>query len=174
MVEFMDRLLGEDRRIYEEYSVLFSRLDELWEEYERNSFDVLHRWEKDKVILLEKISKLSGLIKRLNEEINELKIKVDVGLISEEEAERSLEELKNAVDEVSAKLEVLERAYNELVKRAEIHKKRVLPAKVKIPRDELERKLSELEERFARGEISETMYRRLKSELTELLRLASG
>ncbi len=170
----MDRLLGEDRRIYEEYSVLFSRLDELWEEYERNSFDVLHRWEKDKVILLEKISKLSGLIKRLNEEINELKIKVDVGLISEEEAERSLEELKNAVDEVSAKLEVLERAYNELVKRAEIHKKRVLPAKVKIPRDELERKLSELEERFARGEISETMYRRLKSELTELLRLASG
>ena len=170
----MDRLLGEVRRIYEEYSVLFSRLDELWEEYERNSFDVLHRWEKDKVILLEKISKLSGLIKRLNEEINELKIKVDVGLISEEEAERSLEELKNAVDEVSAKLEVLERAYNELVKRAEIHKKRVLPAKVKIPRDELERKLSELEERFARGEISETMYRRLKSELTELLRLASG
>jgi|GEM_PF-2562566 len=172
-VEFIDKLSDEERRIFEEYRTLFSRLDELWEEYEKTGIDTLHQWEKDKVILMEGISKLSGLVKRLNEEINELKIKVEVGLLSQEEAESRLEELGSSVNEVNGKLKALEAAYNELAERAEIHRKRILPARIRASREELERRLEDLEERFRKGEISEVIYEKLKNEVINLLKLIS-
>ncbi len=173
MTAFIDKLSNEERRIFEEYKSLFTRLDELWEEYEENGLNTLNNWERDKVVLIEKISKLSGLVKRLSEEINELKIKVDVGLLSQEEVEPKLEELRESINEISGKLEALEAAYNELIRRAETHKKRILPAKIRASREELERRLEDLEEKFRRGEISETIYEKLKDEIMSLLKLIS-
>ncbi len=173
VAELVDRLSDEEKRIFEEYKTHLTRLDQLWEEYEKNGLDILHQWERDKVVLMEKISKLSGLIKRLNEEINELKIKVDVGLLSQEEVEPRLEELHSSINEINSKLEALEAAYNELTKRVEMHKKRILPAKIRASREELEKRLENLEEKFRRGEISEVIYEKLKDEIVSLLKLVS-
>ena len=164
------KLSYDEKKIYDNYRELFAKLDELWAQYEKESYEIIKRWDIDKILLLEKMSKLSGLLKRLDEEINELRVKVDVGLISHEDAETNIEKLESLKNETIEKLTALEQAYSILSQKAEKHKKKILPLKIKASREEIEDKLIKLDERFKKGEIEEAVYQRLRRELLELLK----
>ncbi len=155
-----------DNRLSEE----FNRVEELWEQYRRDALKVIHEWEKERLPLVERLNVLRNLIKIYEKEIEELKLKVDLGLEDEKKASEKIDQLSKELEdfknEYKTILEIIER-YDKL---SHIHLKRTgLPTKADA--EEIKRRLSELDVMLQEGVIDEETYNQLKEELETFLKL---
>jgi len=171
---FLGRLDSAERSIYDKYAERLSELNEMWREYCESASRTLGDWEIDKVEILERLSKLTGYISRLEEEINELYVKAEIGLIDRDSMAERVERLEAEKRSMEERIEALRNALEEIERRAEPHRGRVLLALLPSSREEIEEKIRELEERYQRGEISEGVYSRTKSELSKILKYLEG
>ncbi|MEM1508731.1 MAG: hypothetical protein QXY49_04570 [Thermofilaceae archaeon] len=100
-------LLSSEISTYEKFIAAIEELEGTWKEYVEKVNNLLSEWEKTKVKLLEKISKVEGLLKAVNEELEELKVEAMLGLLNEDETKNRLDYLEQRKTKLESRLKSL-------------------------------------------------------------------
>ncbi len=161
----------EEREVYSRFEEEFKNLDNLWEKYKTNGIDLISRWDRYRVKVLDKVSKLAGIVSSIQVELNELKIKVELGLLDEEKANRRIENLEEKLKNLESRLISLRNFLETFEKWSLSHRKRIGPLPTISGAEEIREKVNELEKLYKEGQVREDVYKRIKSELETLLAL---
>ncbi len=150
---------------------LFGKVEELWSQYRQAAIEAIEEWEKTRIPLAERANILKTLIKTYEKELEELRVKAELGLTDPEKASEKIEKLGEELEayktELSRILDIMER-YDKLS--LEHLKRAGLP--VPVSAAELKQRLMQLEELFKEGLIDEDTYKKLKEGLEAQLALA--
>ncbi len=159
---------------YGDLENIFDGADRIWEEYSGAVKRSLLEWEKLRLSLAEKIAVLKTKISTNLKEMEELKIKVELGLIDEEKAQRKIDALSKENVEMMRELEAAWLVFEKNTLKSILHAMRLgLP--LDITPEEVERKIEELENSYKRGIISSNeTYEEIKKLLNEQLSLISS
>ncbi len=118
-------LLPSERATYEKFMEAITELEEAWKGYVEKVDNLVSEWEKTKVKLLEKISKVEGLLRAVSEELEELKVEAMLGLANEDETKNRLSYLEQRKTRLESRLTSLKNILEDIeVKMAE-HNSRV-------------------------------------------------
>jgi len=155
-----------------EYLDELRRLNGMWSDY-RNAVNRVKRiWDADNVTLNSRLNQLKAGIDALREELEALKVKKELGLIEEEEYSKlsaelseTLTRLTNMYEEAKARLEEIDRGVKE-------HWLRSMDVATVTP-EHVEEMSRELEEARERGEVTQEVYERIRSDL-EIIRKIVG
>ncbi len=148
---------------------MLDQIDRLWNEYQSSVLKTFEVWQDLKGILLSKIAELQGLIDYCKEKLKELDVKMKIGLIDEDEANKLKDEIKTTLDRATESLAKFEEWLSTFNRRIENHLRIVLSQVYAPEAEEIKARLSKIEELYKEGKISESLYNRLKS-IIEALR----
>ncbi len=155
-------------RIYGNYVEQIKRLNDMWNEYKNAVLNVKKSWDVDGVMLLLRLSELKASIESLREEIDVLKVKRELDLISDEEYSKLTGELTEALSKLTSMFEDVKAKIEEIDRNIKEHWLRSMDVTSLTP-EQVDSMIRELEEGRARGEIPDELYERLKADL-ELMR----
>lgn len=158
---------------HRELSTLFEEADKAWDEYVATVKRELVAWERLRPALVERLSILRARISSSLEEAEELKVKLELGLIDEEKSQKKLNAL---LEEIPAMRSELEQAWLLLERntlKSILHMKRLnLP--LDVTEEDLRKKLESIETSFKRHIIdSKDVYEELKQLVEQQLQLVS-
>lgn len=157
---------------YEEFIKKIEKIDEFWQTYRKEVYEMLKEWIKLRIELLNLISKYVGILSRIEEEIIELTIKKEIGIISENEADYKIQELNDIKQKKEEELKKIKDIFEYIDYKASIHNIRAeTPIGTISSSNEIEKRLEKLDEMRKQGEIDENLYNKLKDELEKLLSL---
>jgi len=156
---------------YENLEQFFEDADRAWSEYTETVKRCLLEWERRRPLLSEKIAVLKARIGSNLKEIEELRVKADLGIIDEEKAQRKINALSEESVNMIHELETTWLTFERNVYKAILHMRRIgLPPD--ISKEDIESKLKDLESSFKRGIISsKDVFDELKRLLDEQLSL---
>ncbi|QOJ79690.1 hypothetical protein IG193_04345 [Infirmifilum lucidum] len=159
---------------YGDLENIFDSADKIWEEYSVTVKRSLLEWERLRPALTERIAVLKTRISTNLKEMEELKIKVELGLIDEEKAQRKIDILSKENVEMIRELEATWLVFEKNMLKSILHAKR-LSLPLDITPEEVEGKIEELESCYRRGVInSSETYDELKKLLNEQLSLIAS
>ena len=147
---------------------LFEQVDRLWDSYVGEVKKVLREWGRLRPLLAERLSVLRSRIASNLEEMQELNLKLELGLVDEAKARRRLEELNAETPKLVRELEELWVLTERITRDSILHMKRAgIP--VDISEEDVVSKEREAEECFKASVISRETFERLKEILAEQL-----
>ena len=112
----------ESRKILESK---LNELDELWSSYVGRVRQVMDEWEKVKVKLLERISKVNSLLKAVNEDLEKINVEIMLGLASEDEKKDEKNKLENMKIKLESRLKALQEFLEAIESRIIVHGERL-------------------------------------------------
>lgn len=115
----------ESRKILENE---LDELDELWSRYVGRVRQVMDEWEKVKVRLLERISKVSSLLKAVNEDLEKINVEIMLGLASEDEKRDEKDKLESMKNKLENRLKALQEFLETVESRIIMHGERLATA----------------------------------------------
>lgn len=152
----------EDR--FNHYREGVKRLDEAWVNY-RNAVNELKReWDSEYPIIESRVNQLRASIDNLKRQVEEVEVKKEIGLISEETYNKLINDLNNAINELSKMYNDAKAALSELESGLMNHWIRSLDVS-SISQSAIDNLVKSLEEAKANGQISEESYTRLRRDL---------
>jgi len=158
---------------YDEITKFFDELEELWSTYVSKGKEFLDACEALKFRILELLAENNGIMSFCDEKIEELNVKMEIGIIDSETYAKKSElfsSTKNKCSEISKELNrILADISSKIAKMKERIEKR--PHITDI--DELKERAEKLKESYDRGEISEEDYEELKKRITQLVEILS-
>jgi len=152
------------------YEAEIQRLERMWREYQEAVRRSLNSWISDRTKVMRKISEYTGLVEKYNDEIKELAIRHNIGLIEEKELTEMVEDLKNKISEVERILNNIKSRLEELDKNYMRHALQAKLPFVSTTVKEIKERLAKLEKLKEEGKVSEEVYEKLRQELEEQLR----
>lgn len=102
-----------------------NELDSLWNTYSSRVKRVMDEWEKVKVKLLERISKVSSLLEAVNEDLEKLNLEIMLGLASEDEKKSEKDKLIEMKNKYENRLKALQEFLDEIESRVLEHSERL-------------------------------------------------
>lgn len=147
---------------------LFERAENLWQSYVEGAKAAIREWERLRPLLSERISVLKAMIKVNIEEMQELSVKVELGLVDEAKAKRKLEQLNSETPALVKELGELWSLLEELTERTIAHLRR-MGAPVEVREEDIEAKVRELEECFRGSMVDKETYEKLREVLARQL-----
>lgn len=118
-------LLPSERAAYEKFMEAIRELEETWKGYVEKVDNLVGEWEKTKVKLLEKISKVEGLLKAVSEELEELRVEAMLGLVNEDETTNKLSYLEQRKTKLESRLTSLKNMLEDIEVKIAEHSNRV-------------------------------------------------
>ncbi|ABL78132.1 hypothetical protein [Thermofilum pendens] len=156
--------------VIERLKGLYDKADDLWGEYVESVKAAVREWELSKLDLLSELSELKAKLESDLKALEELKLKVELGLVDKEKAEKKIGELESEVEKLRGEVESLWVALEEFTLRSLTHSKRAgLP--LGLTEEDVASKQETLKKAFERGVIGETAYNAIRSTLEQLLEL---
>jgi glutathionylspermidine synthase len=147
---------------------LFEQVDRLWESYVAEVRRSLREWERLRPLLVERLSVLKSVIASNLEEMQELSLKLELGLVDEAKAKRRLEELNAETPRLVRELEELWVLTERIVRDSILHMRRAgMP--IDVSEEDIAGKEKEVEECFKASIISKEAFEKLKGILAEQL-----
>jgi len=147
---------------------LFEQVGRLWDSYVAEVRKTLREWERLRPLLAERLSVLKSLIASNLEEMQELNLKLELGLVDEAKARRRLEELDAETPKLVRELEELWVLTERIVRDSILHMKRAgMP--IDVSEEDVAGKEKEVEECFKASIISKEAFKQLKEILAEQL-----
>jgi len=159
----------DEKESYSRFEEEFRELDNLWDTYKNTGMDLISRWDKYRVRVLDKVSKLAGIVSSIQRELNELKVKVELGLLDEEKANRRIERLDEKLKTLESRLISLRNFLETFEKWSLTHRRRIGPLPTISGAEEIREKINELENLYKNKQVREDVYKRIKAELETLL-----
>lgn len=153
---------------FEEY---FRNLDDLWEKYREEGARVIGEWDRYRVRLLDKVSKLAGIVSSLEQELEELNVKLELGLNDPERLRARMSLIDEKLSHLNTRLRSLKNFLETFERWSALHRRRMGPLPTVGGAEDIKEKLRELEELFRSEQIARDVYERIKSELETLLGL---
>ncbi|MEM5824972.1 MAG: hypothetical protein QXX58_00890, partial [Thermofilaceae archaeon] len=86
---------------------------------------VMEGWEKIKVKLLERISKVSSLLRAVNEDLEKIDVEIMLGIASEEEKKSDKEKLIEIKNKLESRLKALQMFLEDIESRIVEHGERI-------------------------------------------------
>lgn len=153
---------------------LFDVADKIWEDYTAQVKQSLLNWEKLRPLLLEKITILKTRISSNLKELEEIQLKVELGLLEEEKSQKKFNSLSEETISLIHELETLVILFEKTTLKSIQHMKRIgIP--LDITPEDIQRKIDETDHSFREGIISsEDIYKELKHILEDQLQLVSN
>ncbi|MCC6003031.1 MAG: hypothetical protein LM590_01670 [Thermofilum sp.] len=144
----------------------FSKAEEMWSDYYSFVKATVREWEFFKLDLLDELNDVKVKLEADLKSVEELNLKIELGLINEEKAKKKLEELQGEISQLRAALQKLWLNYEELTLKCLTHSSRVgLPISFSL-RD-LEEKRAELRKATDKGMLNEDTAQSLAKILEE-------
>ncbi|MEM0023661.1 MAG: hypothetical protein QW407_01640 [Thermofilaceae archaeon] len=100
-------------------------LDNLWSDYSNRVKRVMDGWEKIKVKLLERISKVSSLLRAVNEDLEKIDVEIILGIASEEEKRGEKEKLIEMKNKLENRLKALQMFLEDIESRIVEHSEKI-------------------------------------------------
>ncbi|MEM1690593.1 MAG: hypothetical protein QXG48_05100 [Thermofilaceae archaeon] len=100
-------------------------LDNLWSDYSNRVKRVMDGWEKIKVKLLERISKVSSLLRAVNEDLEKIDVEIILGIASEEERRGEKEKLIEMKNKLENRLKALQMFLEDIESRIVEHSEKI-------------------------------------------------
>ncbi|MEZ0345516.1 MAG: hypothetical protein ABWK01_03115 [Infirmifilum sp.] len=159
---------------FETLGQLFSSADSAWEEYASTVKQSLLEWEKIRPVVLERIAVLKTRISSNLKEIEEIQVKIELGLLDEEKSSKKINVISEETVRMIHELENIWLNFEETTFKSLLHMRRVgIPLDL-TPQD-VHRKIENVERSFKEGIISsKDVYERLKKILADELNLVEG
>lgn len=158
-------LSEEIEKIVEKYEVEIKRLEDLWQSYREAARTMVNSWIRERVNIIAKISELEGLLKSYENELKELEVKYEIGVINEEELTRKTGPL---IENMRILRDTLDKLKESLKRIDEIMIIHALQAKLPMSGgslNDIKKKLKALKELYEKGQIRKEVYEKLKLEL---------
>ncbi len=152
----------------EELEEDFNRLDEMWKVYREESARVIKRWEGMRVGLLDKVAKISGVLSKIERELEELYAKIELGMLSSDKAAERINKLEETRAKLEGGLNTLKGTIEKFENWSRKHRKLARVVAIGGEEDIL-KMLETLEKLKQAGSISEDVYERIRKELQELV-----
>ncbi len=162
---------AEIENILSRYEDDIEELNRVWNGYRQTAQRVINAWILDKHKLVSKISELQGLLDKYNEELKELTIRHTIGLLDDELLSKMSETLKEDISRVEKELRILRERTERLEKACVMHAIQARLTYGGLSINEVKSKINKLEELRDQGRILEEVYRKIRTELEEQLRL---
>ncbi|MGC8569761.1 hypothetical protein [Caldivirga sp.] len=143
------------------------RLDEAWVSYRNAVNDLKREWDSEYPLIESRVNQLRNGIEGLRKQIEEAEVKREIGLIDEDSYNKLINELNNAMSELSKMYDEAKELLNELENGLMNHWIRSIDVST-VSQDTVENLVKNLEEARASGQISEETYNRLKRDLNLL------
>ena len=112
----------ESRRRFERE---LDELDGMWSDYAARARRLLDEWEKVKVKLLEKISRVDSLLRSVNEDLEKISVEIMLGLASEEEKREERAKLEDMKSRLESRLRALQEFLDAIESRIAAHSERL-------------------------------------------------
>ena len=112
----------ESRRRFERE---LDELDGMWSDYASRARRLLDEWEKVKVKLLEKISRVDSLLRSVNEDLEKISVEIMLGLASEEEKREERAKLEDMKSRLESRLRALQEFLDVIESRIAAHSERL-------------------------------------------------
>jgi len=100
-------------------------LDGMWSDYASRARRLLDEWEKVKVKLLEKISRVDSLLRSVNEDLEKISVEIMLGLASEEEKREERAKLEDMKSRLESRLRALQEFLDAIESRIAAHSERL-------------------------------------------------
>ncbi|MEM1714539.1 MAG: hypothetical protein QXE91_02005 [Thermofilaceae archaeon] len=120
-----DALLPSELEARRELERELDELDNLWSDYSNRVKRVMEGWEKIKVKLLERISKVSSLLRAVNEDLEKIDVEIMLGIASEEEKKSDKEKLIEIKNKLESRLKALQMFLEDIESRIVEHSERI-------------------------------------------------
>ncbi|MEM1567966.1 MAG: hypothetical protein QXI84_05765 [Thermofilaceae archaeon] len=120
-----DALLSSELEARRELERELDELDNLWSDYSNRVKRVMEGWEKIKVKLLERISKVSSLLRAVNEDLEKIDVEIMLGIASEEEKKSDKEKLIEIKNKLESRLKALQMFLEDIESRIVEHGERI-------------------------------------------------
>ena len=163
--------MSESEEILNHYETVLNELHRLWNNYREAVQRAISTWIMERPKVISKISELQGLLEHYEEELRELTIKHELGLLDEDKLEESARPIREEVERLSAQLQRLLERLRRIEKGYVMHAFQARLPFTGASIREIREKLSKLEEMYQAGRIREVVYRKLRRELEEQLRI---
>ena len=146
----------------------FERLDEMWRLYREESTRVIKLWEGLRIALIDNLARLSGMLSRIQTEMEELYVKAELGLMSSEKVSQRISQLEAEKKRIEEELNDLRSVFRKFEEWSKRHKKNARIVGISGVEDAaaMLRRLEELKQREA---ISEREYESIKRELENII-----
>lgn len=102
-----------------------NELDSLWNDYSSKVRRVIDEWERVKVRLLERISKVSSLLRAVNEDLEKMNVEIMLGLTSEEEKRNEKDKLIEMKNKFETRLKALQEFLEDVESRVVEHSEKL-------------------------------------------------
>ncbi len=156
--------------IDEELKEMFQRIEDLWNQYREEALKVIYEWEKQRLPLVERLNIVRNLVDTYEKEIEELKVKIELGLEELNKVNEKIERLSSELERLKNELNQLTEIINKYDDLSRIHLKRAgLP--VKLSSEEIKKRIEELNKMHEEGIIDDETYNKLLEELEAQLAL---
>ncbi|WP_291767231.1 hypothetical protein [Caldivirga sp. UBA161] len=154
---------------FNHYKEGVKRLDEAWISYRNAVNDLKREWDSEYPLIESRVNQLRNGIEGLKKQIEEVEVKREIGLIDDESYNKLINELNNAMGELSKMYDEARGLLNELESGLMNHWIRSIDVSA-ISQDTVENLTKNLDEAKANGQISEETYNRLKRDLNLLIK----
>lgn len=154
---------------FNHYKEGVKRLDEAWISYRNAVNDLKREWDSEYPLIESRVNQLRNGIEGLKKQIEEVEVKREIGLIDDESYNKLINELNNAMGELSKMYDEARGLLNELESGLMNHWIRSIDVSA-VSQDTVENLTKNLDEAKANGQISEETYNRLKRDLNLLIK----
>lgn len=162
----MENLIMIDEKLKE----IFQQIEDLWSQYREKALEAIYEWEKQRLPLVERLNIVRGLVDTYEKEIEELKVKIELGLEEPDKVKDKIENLSSELERLKSELGQLTEIINRYDNLSRIHLKRAGPP-VKLSPEEIRKRIEELNKMLEEGVIDEKTHKKLLEELEAQLAL---
>jgi len=159
------------KSLYSKYQSSIGTLKSMWESYCKRVIEIASRWELEKILFLEKLVDLTLSRELLEEEYKVLTTKRELGLVTEEEYSKRVDELTDAMRKVKEEIESVVSMIREVDEAIKFHMHTVYALYV-FRREDIEKMLRTLDEMRSAGKVREDTYNIVKKDLETILKLS--
>ncbi len=173
MLKIYGELLKQINKTYDNYVEQIKRLNNMWSDYKTAVGNVKRNWDVDNILLALRVNELKASIDSIQEELDMLKAKKELGLIDEEEYSKSSAELTDTLTKLSSMYDEARSKIDEVDKGIKEHWFRSMDVTT-LTTDQVDGMIKELEDNKAKGEVPDDVYTRIKADLELVKRVVQA
>lgn len=160
-----DELIRNSENLLGKFESNTKSLDDKWRDYENSVQNARQNWEIEKMKLRRYLSILERISAKYNEDLKEIEVRKNMGLINEDTYNKLKDTVQKKLDKITDKLKELNSRYQNVDAQINQHYKRLLVTTVTPEASKLKLSLAKLEEMYKEGKISKDVYEKLKAEI---------
>jgi len=164
-----EELLMAAESIVARFEESIKSLGNKWRDYEGSVQETRRVWEREKMKLRQYLTVLQGMISRYNEELREVSLRRNMGLIDEETFNQLRESINKKLSDVSSRVKELSERFQAVESEVSQHFRRVVSTSITPEVSKLKLSLAKLEEMYREGKVGKEIYEKLKAELERVV-----